>query len=31
MQKQASTWVMSAIYAIAAASVGYIAKMLGIL
>lgn len=31
MQKQASTWVMNAIYAIAAASVGYIAKMLGIL
>jgi len=31
MQKQASTWVMNAIYAIAAASIGYIAKMLGIL
>ena len=31
MQKQASTWVMNTIYAIAAASVGYIAKMLGIL
>lgn len=31
MHKQASTWVMNAIYAIAAASVGYIAKMLGIL
>ena len=31
MQKQASTWVMNAIYAIAAASIGYIDKMLGIL
>ena len=31
MQKQASTWVMNAIYAAAAAGATYLAKMLGIL